>query len=443
MKKIVIVGGNHGGIAAANTIVDHSDNKVTIFEKSNRISYLGCGSALWLGEQIDEPESLFYTSKEGLQQKGIEVNLETVVEKIDFEQKLVFVSNVHKRWQESYDELILATGSIPILPSLPGIKSKNIQFIKSFDEAVYANQILEDESIKNIAVVGAGYIGVEMAEACKRRGKNVRLFDAASTCLSGYYDKEFSDMMAKNMEERGVKGQFNEKISEFKSNESGHVEKLVTDKGEYAIDFVFLAVGFKPNNLLGKEQLALFKNGAYLVDRCQQTSQKHVYAIGDCSTILNNTTGETDYIALATNAVRSGVVAGSNACGIPIETAGVQGSNGISIFGLNLFSTGWTYKNARQQNPDAAYVEHQDYQKPLFMKSENEPVTLRIVYDKKTRRILGAQLASRLDVSAMTHVFSLAIQEQLSIDKLKLLDIFFLPHFNTPYNYLTMAALKA
>lgn len=206
---------------------------------------------------------------------------------------------------------------------------------------------------------------------------------------------------------------------------------------------VVLAIGFRPNTELAKESLETFVNGAYKVDLTQKTSIDDVYAIGDCATVYDNSIQDTNYIALATNAVRSGVVAGHNVCGTNIESIGVQGSNGISIYGFNMVSTGMTLEVAKSRGYDAISTEMTDLQKPEFIENKNEEVMVKIVYDKNTRRILGAQMASKYDISMGIHMFSLAIQENVTIDKLKLLDIFFLPHFNKPYNYITMAALTA
>jgi NADPH-dependent 2,4-dienoyl-CoA reductase/sulfur reductase-like enzyme len=206
---------------------------------------------------------------------------------------------------------------------------------------------------------------------------------------------------------------------------------------------VVLGIGFKPNSQLGKDKLELFKNGAYLVNEHQQTSQPDVYAIGDCATVYDNSIQKTNYIALATNAVRSGIVAAHNACETPLKSIGVQGSNGICIWDLKMVSTGITLEKAKNLGYDAVATDYEDTQKPAFIQHDNYKVKIRIVYDKKTRIILGAQMCSEYDISMAIHMFSLAIQEQVTIDKLKLTDIFFLPHFNQPYNYVTMAALMA
>ena len=443
MSKILLVGANHAGIAAANTILDHyPDNELTIIDRNTNLSYLGCGTALWVGRQIDSYEHLFYTNKDDFEKKGARILMETSVESIDFDKKIVTAkTKAGQTIEESYDKLILATGSAPIAPNLKGTDLDNIQFVKLFQDSQVADAALDNPEIKEVAVIGAGYIGVEMAEAIQRRGKNVRLFDAADTCLSTYYDPWFTKDMDAVLKENGIQTHYDELVSEF-VGENGKVTELITNKGTYKADLVIMAIGFTPNNQLGKDHLITFKNGAYLVNLKQETSLPDVYAVGDCATIYSNATEETTYIALATNAVRSGIVAGHNVCGTPLESIGVQGSNGISIYGYNMVSTGLNVAAAKAAGYDVKYTEFEDLQKPGFIK-ENGKVKIRIVYDGKTRRVLGAQIASTEDISMGIHMFSLAIEEKVTIDKLKLLDIFFLPHFNQPYNYITMAALSA
>lgn len=442
MSKIVIVGANHAGIAAANTLLDnYPGNEIVIIDRNSNLSYLGCGTALWIGRQIAGYEGLFYTNKEAFEAKGAKIEMESEVSSIDYEAKVIhYTKKDGTEHSESYDKLILATGSTPLSPPIPGKELKHIQNVKIFQEGQLLDNTLESDDVKTMAVIGAGYIGVEIAEAGVRRGKKVRLFDALDSCLGEYYDDVFTSVMAKNMQDNGVELHFGEKVQSFKGD--GVVKQVETDKGIYDADAVVLAVGFRPNNLLGKDVLELAPNGAYRVNRHQETSLKDVYAIGDCATIFNNATGSEGYIALATNAVRSGIVAGHNAGGQAIESNGVQGSSGISIFGYNMVSTGLTVRAATRQGIEVDYVDYEDNIKPEFME-HNDAVKIRIVYEKVSRRVVGAQIASFADISLAIHMYSLAVEERVTIDKLKLLDIFFLPHFNKPYNFLTMAAISA
>ncbi|MBG9981941.1 FAD-dependent oxidoreductase [Aerococcaceae bacterium DSM 111020] len=441
--KVVIIGTNHAGISAANTLLDNYDDiELVMIDRNSNLSYLGCGTALWVGRQIDGYDHLFYTRPEDFEEKGAKILLETAVTDVDYDKQIVYAETKDgEKIEESYDKLIHATGSKPIAPNLPGADLEGMHFLKLFQEGQDVDLALTDPNNETVAVIGAGYIGVEIAEAAQRRGKKVLLFDAAPTSLSNYYDTELTSIMDENLEQHGIETHFGELAEEY-IGENGKIVGLKTTKGEYEVDVIINAIGFLPNAPFAKDHLETYDNGAYLVDRTFKTSDDNVYAIGDCATNWSNVTNSPTYIALASNAVRSGIVAGHNIGGTEIEGAGIQGSNGISIFGLNLVSTGLSARLAEKAGFDVKVSDFEDTQFPVFM-PKNEKVKIRLVYEAGTNRLLGAQLLSKYDISMAIHMFSLAIQEQLTVDKLQLLDIFFLPHFNQPYNYITMAALQA
>ena len=455
MSKIVVIGANHAGTACINTMLDNfgNENEVVVFDQNSNISFLGCGMALWIGKQIDGPEGLFYSDKEKLEAKGAKVYMESPVLSVDYDKKEVTALVNGQKHVESYDKLIFATGSQPIIPPIKGVELvegnrefkatlENVQFVKLYqNSAEVIEKLKNNEGINRVAVVGAGYIGVELAEAFERLGKEVILIDVADTCLAGYYDRELSDLMSQNLADHGITLAYGQTVQAVEGE--GKVERIVTDKETFDVDMVIMAVGFRPNTALGAGKIELFRNGAFLVDKKQETSIPGVYAVGDCATIYDNSLGKMSYIALASNAVRSGIVGAYNATGHELEGIGVQGSNGINIYDLKMVSTGLTLEKAKAAGYDAVETGFNDLQKPEFIKHNNHEVAIRIVFDKDTRVILGAQMASHEDISMGIHLFSLAIQEKVTIDKLALTDIFFLPHFNKPYNYITMAALTA
>ena len=455
MSKIVVIGANHAGTACINTMLDNfgNENEVVVFDQNSNISFLGCGMALWIGKQIDGPEGLFYSDKEKLEAKGAKVYMESPVLSVNYDKKEVTALVNGQEHLESYDKLIFATGSQPIIPPIKGVEIvegnrefkatlENLQFVKLYqNSAEVIEKLKNNEGINRVAVVGAGYIGVELAEAFERLGKEVILIDVADTCLAGYYDRELSDLMSKNLADHGIKLAYGQTVKAVEGE--GKVERIVTDKETFDVDMVIMAVGFRPNTALGAGKIELFRNGAFLVDKKQETSIPGVYAVGDCATIYDNSLGKMSYIALASNAVRSGIVGAYNATGHELEGIGVQGSNGINIYDLKMVSTGLTLEKAKAAGYNAVETGFNDLQKPEFIKHNNHEVAIRIVFDKDTRVILGAQMASHEDISMGIHLFSLAIQEKVTIDKLALMDIFFLPHFNKPYNYITMAALTA
>lgn len=446
MSKIAIVGANHAGTAAANAILDnHPGNEVTIFDQNSNISFLGCGMALWIGHQISKPDGLFYQTKEAFEEKGATVHMETRVVGIDYDRKVIHAEGKDGiSFDETFDRLILATGSRPVLPPWEGAGLENIQQVKLFQDAQAVIEKLEDPAIRRVAVVGAGYIGVELAEAFRRNGREVTLIDQAMTCISANFDAPFSERMAENLSAHGIECAFGERVSRFEGKD-GKVCRVVTDKGTHEADLVCVCVGFRPNAELYQDAgFEMLPNGALLVDHHQRTSKKDVYAVGDCASVFDNAEdGEAAYIALATNAVRSGIVAGHNAAGTAIASLGVQGSSGICIFDLKMVACGLTEAKAKSLGYDAKVSDFADVQKASFIETENPEVTVRVIYDGQSRKVLGAQMASTYDMSAGIHMFSLAIQEGVTIDRLALLDIFFLPHFNQPYNYYTMAGYQA
>lgn len=444
MSKIIVVGANHAGTAAIRTIIEnYPEHEVTIYDRNDNISFLGCGMALWIGHQISKPDGLFYASKEEFEEKGATVHMEADVYDIDFDNKKVFVKLKNgEEIEDSYDKLVLATGSLPITPDIPGKDLKNVQQVKLFQDAQAVIEKLKDPEIKNVTVVGAGYIGVELVEAFERHGKNVTIVDMADTCLSAYYDESFTKLMKENLEKHGINSEYGQLVQEIKG-ENGKVTSIVTNKKEWDTDMVVLCIGFKPNTTLANGKLELYANGSFLVNKKQETSIKDVYAVGDCATVYDNAIESTNYIALASNAARSGIVGGHNVAGGDIMSNGVQGSNGISIYKLKMVSTGITVEKAKKLGIDVKYTDFEDKQKPNFIEDINPSVKIRIVYEKESRRIVGAQIASEYDMSMGIHMFSLAIQEGITIDKLALTDMFFLPHFNQPYNYIVKAALNA
>lgn len=442
MTKVIQIGSNHAGTACANTILSYPNMDLTIYDRNNNISFLGCGMALWIGKQINNGECLFYQTVKEFEDKGAKVFMNSEVIDVDYDKKVVKVKMADGSIKEdNYDKLVFATGSLPNKPNIPGLDLENVQMVKLYQNAQEVVKKIETHNYKKIIILGGGYIGVELAEAFERLKLDVTLIDMSEHILSGYFDPEFSQPMLENMQKNGIKFALNEKVEAILGDT--RVTGVKTDKGTYEADMVLCAIGFHPNSELGKDHLEKFRNGAYLVNLQQQTSDPDVYAVGDCATIFDNARQETNYIALATNAVRSGIVAGHNIGGTPIKSLGVNGSSALMIYDFKLVCTGLSVGAAKKAGIEVDYQDFEDNQKPLFMEVENPKVKIRIVYRKSDKVVVGAQLASTYDMSSVIHLFSLAIQKQVTIGELALCDIFFMPHFNQPYNYITMACYSA
>ncbi|MCK5945767.1 MAG: FAD-dependent oxidoreductase [Mycoplasmataceae bacterium] len=445
--KVVLVGVNHAGTSLIRTL-KRLDPKAEInaYDMNTDISFLGCGIALWVGGEFKDPQGLFYASKDILEKDfKANVKMEHKVIEINDKEKYVIVKNLKtgEEFKDTFDKLVFAGGTWPIKVPVEGADLDNIVFSKLFKHAQVIHEKNNDKSVKNVVVIGAGYIGMELVEAFHKAGKNVTLVDMSQKVIGRYFDDEFVLPLEATMKKDGINLQMGEKLMKF-NGADGKVTSVVTDKGEYKADLVIMAVGFFPLTELLKGKVDMSKSGAIQVNEFQQSSNKDIYAIGDSCELKHHILGKA-HVALATNAVKTGLVAGFHLSGNKdIKFPGVNGTNGINIFGYKYASTGINESSAKVFGFDHAVSYIEDFDRPAFM-SDAEKVSFKIVYDPKTLKLLGAQIGSNGNANhtEIIYTMSLAISQGLTIPELALMDVFFLPHFNKPFNFIILAVLQA
>ncbi|CEH34218.1 FAD-dependent oxidoreductase [Romboutsia lituseburensis] len=441
--KVIVIGCTHAGTAAVVNIKDkYPESEVVIYEKNDNVSFLSCGIALNVADVVKDTQKLFYNSPENLQTLGIKTNMQHEVLNIDFENKSIIVKNLltSETFEDSYDKLVLTLGSWPIVPNFEGGNLDNIVLCKNYDHAKTITSKCSDA--KNVVIIGAGYIGVELAEAFEIQGKNTTLIDAEDRIMAKYLDKEFTDIAEKEFKEKGVNLVLGQKVQKFEGNDS-KVSKVVTDKDEFEADLVILCIGFAPSTKLIQGKLDTLPNGAIIIDEYMQTSEKDVFAAGDCCVVKFNPANDTRYIPLATNAVRMGTLIGKNLVKPTLKYMGTQGTSGIKIYSQCIASTGMTEevaKNTTNLNIDSVIAT--DNYRPEFMPTYEE-ATLKLVFDKDSRKVLGGQIVSKIDLTQFANTLSVVIQNEMTIEELAMTDFFFQPHFNKPWSLLNIAALKA
>jgi NADPH-dependent 2,4-dienoyl-CoA reductase/sulfur reductase-like enzyme len=440
--KISVIGCTHAGTAAiSNMIKLYPDATINVYEKNDNISFLSCGIALHVSGVVKDANGLFYCTPEELTELGVNMFMKHEVLDVNVEKKTLVARNLvtNEMINDTFDKLVIATGSWPVIPKIEGIDMENVLLCKNFH---HANTIIEKaKETRNIVVVGAGYIGIELVEAFEMSGKNVTLIDGESRVLSKYLDEAFTDIIEEDFKKRDIRLALGETVTRFVGNED-KVTAVETTNGMYEADLVILCIGFQPNTHLFKGQINMLDNGAIKVDEFMRTSNKDVFAAGDSCAIRYNPTGEHAYIPLATNAVRMGTLVAKNLMKPTIRYMGTQGTSGIKIFDQNIATTGLTEMMALRMGMNVKSITILEHDRPEFMPTY-EDIMLKVVYEENTKRIVGAQVMSKVDVTQSINTLSVCIQNKMTTDELGFVDFFFQPHYNKPWNFLNQAGLQA
>lgn len=442
MTTVAIIGCTHAGTFAATSILHaHPDWDVQVFERNATVSFLSCGIALWVGDHVSDPKKMFYSSPAQLEAAGATMHMRTDVTDVHVAEKTLEYRDLETGDTATlpFDKLVVTTGSRPVVPSIPGIDSKRVQLCKNWDDAVELKERSTDA--KSVVVVGAGYIGAELAEQFSDVGVETTLVDAADRVLANNFDKPITDQVEERYRAHGVTLALGEKVVAFRDDEDDTVT-VVTDQGEYTAQFAVLAIGFLPNTDLVRGQLDMMDNGAIITNDYMQSSVPYVYAAGDSATILYNPTGAHDYIPLATNAVRQGMLVGANIERPTRKYMGTQATSAVQLYDLSLSASGLTQGDADRRGMDIRSTELVEDYRPAFM-TTTAPVTSILTWDPSTRLVKGAQFCSSVDVSGAANAVSVAIQARFTIDMLANVDFLFQPNFDQPIHYVGAIAAKA
>lgn len=447
--KVIVIGINHAGTSAIRTLLSqNSSHEVLAFDRNNNISFLGCGIALTVGGVVRNTKDLFYSNPEELTRMGAKVHMNTDVKKIDRINKTVTVVDLAtgRESQHKYDKLIYAAGSWPIDLHIKNQNLKRVEICKLYQHALKLIEEANDPSIKKVTVVGAGYIGIELVEAYHQKGKEVTLVDFQDRVLANYFDKEFTDELENNLKKAGIKVYLGQTVTEYVGDASGKVVGLKTNKLSETIkaDLVIQCVGFAPNTSLFGDDIKKIKNGAIVINEKAQTSDPNIYAIGDCAAIYDAASKQYRHIALATNAVKTGIVAASQINGASFVTIpSIVGTNALCVFGLKYASTGLSEEAAKRFGLQVKTSSYFDNDRPEWMNTVQK-VRVKIVFEEKTLRLVGAQILSYGDSNHTEWIFALAlaIQQGLNLAQVAFTDVYFLPHLNKPFNFVLSAILK-
>ena len=438
LMKVVVVGCTHAGTAAVRELLmRHPETEVDVFERREDISFLSCGIALYLEGTVGRLEDMFYATPASLEALGpnVHVHLKHDVLSIDGAGHVIVAEDLKTGTQQHYpyDKLIMTTGSYPVIPPVSGVSVPRVLMCQSYDDARKIKESAKDA--ETIAIVGGGYIGVELAEAYSRNQKHVILINGVAPLLSHYVDLPLSREISSVLTEHGVELKVNTVARHFDSD-AEHVF-IQTDHGEIQADLAVVCVGFRPMTELLVGQVKMNHDGSIHVNDYMQTSDPDIFAAGDAVAVHFNPTGKDAYAPLATNAVRQGKMAGANIFGPTIKYMGTQATSALRLYDHSLAVTGLTLAHAKRNQLPAASVTMVDDFRPPFM-PHTVKITMVLVYDTSNRQILGAQFYSKYDVANAANLISVMIQNRNTIDQLAYVDMLFNPNYDKPWHYLNL-----
>ena len=433
--KVVVLGGVAAGTkVAAKLKRENRDNEVVIYTKEKEISYAGCGLPYYIGGAIENRESLVVNTPQKYSSlTGVEVKTEMEAVSVDKDNKTVSFKNGES---VSYDKLIIATGASPIRPEVDGVDKEGVFTLRSVDDAVAIRSYAE--SVKKAVVVGASFIGLEVAENLKARGLDVTIVDMASQILPGLFDPDMALYAKKEIQKTGIKIVLGAKLEAIIGGEKA--EGVKTSVGSISGDMVVLALGVKPNTAFVSNLGLEMEKGAIVVDDKMSTNIDSLYAVGDCALVKNMITGKRQYSAMGSTANITGRILAKAISGEDATYKGCLGTAVIKASGtLNLGRTGLTMYKAKEEGYDPECVSVVLDDKPGYYPGSGNFV-IKLIADRRDMKLLGVQVAGKGNVDKIVDSVVVGLNLGAKLSDFDSLDFSYAPPFSTALNPLQVAS---
>ena len=430
--KIVILGGVAAGTKiAAKLMREGRNNEVLILNKGADISYAGCGLPYYVGHVIEEKESLIVNTPqkyEALTGARVLTRMEAVEVDRDAKQVTAVHLDPREKTVYSYDKLVIATGASPVRPPIEGVDLENVFFMRTPEDAIALRNLISDGGIKRAVVVGAGYIGLEIAENLAKDGVKPFVLDMAPHVLPGF-DEEFATYIEGKLADAGIPVVTGVRVTGLEG-EGGKVKKVLTDRKAYKADLVVLSAGIRPNTaFLDGTGLEMVK-GTLLTNEAGQTNDPDIYAAGDCAMVHSAITGKPAWSPMGSTANINGRIIAQNIMGKELRYRGSLGTAVCQLPGLNVGRTGLTEAQAKAEGFDPISVVTIVDDKAHYMPGA-ATFTMKLIADRSTQRLLGVQVAGPGAVDKIVDITVTAIQCGATLDQLDGADFAYAPPFST------------
>ena len=439
--KVIIVGGVAGGATAAARLRRLDEQaEIVVFERSGYISYANCGLPYYIGGVIEDPEALTLQTPESFFARfRVDMRVRHEVTALHPEQKTISVRNLEtgEEFEEPYDKLILSPGAKPTQPRLPGVGLEKLFALRTVEDTFRIKDYINAHHPKSAVLAGGGFIGLELAENLRELGLDVTIVQRPRQLMNPF-DPDMAAFIHAEMRAHGVRLALGHTVEGFEEKDGG-VDVLLKDSAPLHADMVVLAIGVTPDTALAREAgLELGIKGSIVVNDRMETSVPDIYAVGDAVQVKHAVTGLDTLLSLAGPANKQGRIAADNICGGDSRYLGSQGSSVIKVFGLTAAVTGVNETNAKKAGLDADAVilspmSHAGYY------PGGKLMTMKVVFEKGTCRLLGAQIVGYEGVDKRIDVLATAIHAGMSAIQLKDLDLAYAPPYSSAKDPVNMA----
>ena len=443
--KVVIIGGVAGGATAAARLRRLNETaEIVVFERSGYISYANCGLPYYIGGVIEDPKALTLQTPESFFARfRVDMRVRHEVTAIHPERKTVSVKNLEtgEAFEEPYDKLLLSPGAKPTQPRLPGVGLEKVFTLRTVEDTFRIKEYVSTHHPRSAVLAGGGFIGLELAENLRELGMEVAIVQRPKQLMNPF-DPDMAAFIHSEVRRHGIQLALGRTVEGFEERDGG-VDVLLKDEAPLHADMVVLAIGVTPDTALAKEVgLELGLKGSIVVNDRMETSAPDIYAVGDAVQVKHYVTGQDAVISLAGPANKQGRIAADNICGGDSRYLGSQGSSVIKVFDLTAAATGVNEANAKKAGLDVDAVilspmSHAGYY------PGGKVMTIKVVFEKGTFRLLGAQIVGYAGVDKRIDVLATAIHAGLTAIQLKELDLAYAPPYSSAKDPVNMAGFLA
>ncbi|WP_405551988.1 FAD-dependent oxidoreductase [Streptomyces sp. NBC_01171] len=447
-ERLVVIGGDAAGMAAASQarrLRKPDELEIVAFERTHFTSYSACGIPYWVGGAVEDRDQLVARTPEAHRERDIDLRLRTEVTEIDVSGRQVRAHDLEtgNEYWTSYDKLVIGTGARPIRPDMPGADAAGVHGVQTLDDGQSLIDTLTRTEGRRAVVVGAGYIGVEMAEALLRRGFEVTVINRGAEPMATL-DPDMGRLVRRAMEGMGITMVDDTEVTALRTGEDGRVRAAVTRDAEYPADVVVMGIGVEPVTDLAREAgLPLGAHGGLLTDLAMRVrGHTDIWAGGDCVEVLNLVSGQEQYIPLGTHANKHGQVIGTNVGGGYATFPGVVGTAVSKVCELEIARTGLRERDARRVGLQYEAVVIESTSRAGYY-PDASPMTVKMIAERNTGRLLGVQIVGGEGAGKRVDIAAVALTAGMTVEQMTALDLGYAPPFSPVWDPILVAARKA